>query len=139
MGIIDRKSVAFIASVVLLSVPLLGADDSGCGDGDAKTVTKTVSTNSSTDRNTSTSTYDEPAPDPDSTFTHHCDYLIGSGENEYSFVADATVKNTGNIGIVAKVVARWSQIGTSDYKSKKEVRVPYGATRKVNFDIRHSY
>lgn len=76
-----------------------------------------------------------PVPDPDGNYTSNCDYLLGSGLNDYWFIGGARVKNVGNVGIVAEVKAKWLQLGGSDVKETKKLRLDVGESRRVNFNI----
>ncbi len=77
-----------------------------------------------------------PDPNPDGTFSSSCDYLLGDfGDGDYRFVASAKMKNTGNIGIVVKAVAKWEQIGGGPIKDDTEVRVKTRSSRTVHFDV----
>ena len=61
------------------------------------------------------------------------DHLMRPLPSTTNAVADARVRNTGNIGIVTRVVATWDRAGRPQLKAEKEVRVPYGATKSVHF------
>ena len=50
-------------------------------------------------------------------------------------VADARVTNTGNVGIITRVVATWDRAGHPQLEATKEVHVPYGSTRFVHFHM----
>src|SRR3712207_8487422 len=51
------------------------------------------------------------------------------------FVADATIRNNGNVGIVVSVRAAWQQIGAAPVTETKTTRVRVGRTRRVTFDL----
>ena len=76
-------------------------------------------------------------PDADGTFTDSCDYLLGDFEDYsptgYRFVADANLKNTGNIGTVVRVTATWFQAGGKSIVETKDVRVESGRSKRVGF------
>lgn len=77
-------------------------------------------------------------PKPKGKFDSVCDYLLGDfteSRSGYRFVADATLKNTGNVGLVVRVVASWDQIGGGPVRARKQARVRTGATRKVGFIV----
>jgi hypothetical protein len=76
-------------------------------------------------------------PNPDAKFSSACDYILGDFSNftthGFRFIASATIHNTGNIGVVADVKARWVQLGTKPLTDVKTVRIPVGASKHVNF------
>jgi hypothetical protein len=76
-----------------------------------------------------------PAANPAGTYSHSCDYVLGDfSENTASgfrFVAQAVIHNTGNIGTVDLVTARWFQAGTSPVVATKTVQVKAGASKRV--------
>jgi hypothetical protein len=49
----------------------------------------------------------------------------------FRFVAQAVIHNTGNIGTVDLVTARWFQAGTSPVVATKTVQVKAGASKRV--------
>jgi hypothetical protein len=51
----------------------------------------------------------------------------------FRFVAGATLRNTGNVGTIDRVVATWMQLGTAPIVMKKTVKEPYHASRTVEF------
>src|SRR5690625_4724257 len=74
------------------------------------------------------------APKPDGTYTSSCDYILGDfteSETGLRFVADARLRNTGNVGTVTRVTARWFLAGGDEIKAQKSVRVGPGKTRRV--------
>lgn len=79
-----------------------------------------------------------PEADPEVKFSHSCEYLLGDF-SEYTptgfrFVADANLKNTGNVGVVARVHAIWFQAGgTKVEMTKFGVRIPYRGNKRVGF------
>jgi hypothetical protein len=77
-----------------------------------------------------------PEPDATATVRHVCDYLLGDfteSASGYRFVADARVRNTGNIGVVVRLIATWDLIGGEPARLVKVIRVPTGRTKKVSF------
>jgi hypothetical protein len=79
-----------------------------------------------------------PAPDADGKFTHSCDMLLNSDfESSVSgwLVADAEVRNTGNVGIKLNVKAVWKQAGSNPIIKVKRVRLGYGHHRAVHFKL----
>jgi hypothetical protein len=77
-----------------------------------------------------------PVPNPDGTFTSQCDYLLGDfseSRSGYRFVADARLRNTGNVGIIATATATWAQIGGQPIRERKRIRVPVGRAKTARF------
>jgi hypothetical protein len=74
---------------------------------------------------------------PDAEFTSSCDMLMPDDvlSGNYSLVGSAKVRNTGNVGIVVKVSARWDQVASDDIRDSKSVRVPRGKSRSVKFRV----
>jgi hypothetical protein len=82
----------------------------------------------------------EPAasPQPDGKFTHSCDMLLNTDFNSSTsgwLVADAELRNTGNIGININVKAVWKQAGSNPIVKVKHVRIGYGHHRAVHFKL----
>jgi hypothetical protein len=76
-----------------------------------------------------------PVPNANGSFTHNCAYVLGDFSESKSglrFVADATLTNTGNIGILARVTASWAQAGTTSITDERIIRVPYHRSRTVH-------
>src|SRR5699024_4225473 len=76
------------------------------------------------------------APQPDGTYTSSCDYLLGDfteSESGFRFVADAQLRNTGNIGTITKVTVKWFLAGGDKIKEQKKVRMKPGTSRRVGF------
>lgn len=78
----------------------------------------------------------EPAgPEPDDEYIDSCDYLLGD-DSEYTargyrFVAGTDIDNTGNVGIVVKVTAKWKQLGANPVTVTKTAKVKYGESKSV--------
>ena len=53
----------------------------------------------------------------------------------YRFIAGGTLRNTGNVGIVARVRAAWEQLGSAPLREEKMVRVARGKTKRVSFTV----
>lgn len=82
------------------------------------------------------STHEPPKPEPDARFSASCDVLFGDYTNdEYWFVGNAKMKNTGNIGLVVRVRARWDQVASPNLKDEKTVRIPAGRSKSVKFRV----
>src|SRR5262249_54076873 len=88
---------------------------------------------------TAPTTAPAPVPSPDGRYSSQCDYVLGDfTENTptgYRLVAGTTIHNTGNVGIKTDVVAHWLRLGTSPVTEKKQVQVPYKASKRVNFTV----
>ena len=70
-----------------------------------------------------------PAPNPDGKFTHSCDMLLNTDFNSATtgwLVADAELRNTGNVGININVKAVWKQAGSGPIIKVKHVRIGTG-------------
>ena len=79
-----------------------------------------------------------PASKPDADYTSNCSYILGDfsvGPKGYRLVADATVTNTGNVGIVAELRVAWKQAGSAPIRRKKSVRVPFGGRRDIGITV----
>ncbi len=76
-----------------------------------------------------------PVADPSGTYSHSCDYVLGDFSDNtasgYRFVAQAVIRNTGNIGTVDTVTARWFQAGGKPVVGSKTVQVKAGASKRV--------
>ncbi len=92
-----------------------------------------------TDEETTTSAPEpEPSPDPSGTYTSSCDYLLGDfteTASGYRFVADARVKNTGNIGIVMEIRASWFLAGGGAVKEVRRVALDVGQSKRVGVTV----
>ena len=78
------------------------------------------------------------APNPDGNFTHSCDMLLNTDFNSSTMgwlVADAELKNTGNVGINVNVKAVWKQAGSGPIIKVKHVRIGYGHHRAIHFKV----
>jgi hypothetical protein len=79
-----------------------------------------------------------PTPNADGKFTHSCDMLLNSDfESSVSgwLVADAELRNTGNVGIKVNVKAVWKQAGSNPIVKVKGIRLGYGHHRAVHFKL----
>jgi hypothetical protein len=77
-----------------------------------------------------------PTPEPDGKFESQCDYVLGDfseSASGFRFIGQAKLENTGNIGIVLRVIAAWDLLGQPPFRIRKQARVPYGATKTVRF------
>lgn len=80
----------------------------------------------------------EPAPKPDGKFTSSCDMLLNSDFNSSTtgwLVADAELRNTGNVGVTVNVKAAWKQAGSNPIVKVKHARLGYGHHRAVHFKL----
>ena len=76
----------------------------------------------------------QAAPVADGRFGSTCDYVLGDfteSARGFRFVANADLKNTGEIGIVVRLAAQWKQGGKGPIKVVKTVKVPIGRTKNV--------
>lgn len=75
-------------------------------------------------------------PSPDGEFSNSCDYVLGDFTNftshGFRFVAGADITNSGNVGIVVRVTARFKQAGGDPIVLRKTANVPYAATKSVD-------
>ena len=126
-------------TALIIALPLaLGT--ASCGSSDSGKDAKTEAASPAADESSETPTEEpspEPSPDPEGTYTDSCDYLLGDFSNYtktgFRFVADAKVKNTGNIGTVNEVTATWFQAGGKKIVMTKTVRLEPGLQRRVGF------
>jgi hypothetical protein len=143
MGSMGRTSALVFFLVVAatgLTVTVAAcAEESGQG---VKTVTVAGSaTAPSTTEESNTTTEEEIEANPDATYRSGCDFLLGDiSQSSYGFVGtkltgDARLHNTGNIGIVVKVVGRWNRAGSSPYRASKKVRLAVGGRKSVHLKV----
>lgn len=72
--------------------------------------------------------------DPGAEYTLKCDYLLGDfseSRSGYRFVAGGRVRNTGNVGLVVRVVARWEQLGSKPLREVRTFRLAVNKSRRV--------
>lgn len=129
----------------LLTIPGLAAAATltlaGCvtPEGDDGSQAKDATESSSPAEEESEEPEEEPAPaaDPQGNYSSSCDYLLGDfssyTKSGFRFVADATVKNTGNIGTVNEVKAIWFQAGGKRVVVTKKVQLEPGQRKRVGF------
>lgn len=85
----------------------------------------------------------EPTPrvrettDADGKFTSSCEEMLPDDimSDAYRFVASAKMRNTGNVGIVVKVKARFDQVASANVTDEKTVNIPVGKSRTAKFSI----
>jgi len=53
----------------------------------------------------------------------------------YRLVGAASVRNAGNVGIVVEAKAHWLRLGTTPITAKKEARIPFGGSKRINFTV----
>lgn len=75
-------------------------------------------------------------PDPKADLTGTCDYDLGTSGmgTDYTLLGEVEVKNTGNIGVKAKIKISWPQFGSSPVTATKNVTVPFHKTVTVRFN-----
>lgn len=127
--------------IALLSAAAAALLLTGCGTEKTGSLTTAASASGGGSASTaepSGTTEPAPAPSPDGKFTHSCDMLLNSDfESSVSgwLVADAELKNTGNVGIKLNVKAVWKQAGSNPIVNVKKVRLGYGHHRAVHFKV----
>ena len=124
--------------IALLSATAAALLLTGCGT--EKTGSLTTGTTRTTGASAEPSGTTEPAASakPDGKFTHSCDMLLNSNfESSVTgwLVADAELRNTGNVGITVNVKAVWKQAGSNPIVRVKKVRIGYGHHRAVHFKL----
>lgn len=77
------------------------------------------------------------AANPDGKFSSSCDIAFPEDftSGDYAFVAAAKMRNTGNVGIVVRVRARFDQVASENVTDEKTVRIPVGKRRTAKFRI----
>lgn len=83
---------------------------------------------------------EEPlTPEPLADTRLNCDFLLGDQtdrtETGYRMVAGGEVMNTGNVGVIVEVTARWSQLGAEARRESDRVRVAVGESREVQITV----
>lgn len=79
-----------------------------------------------------------PAPNPDAKYTHSCDLLLNSNYQSSVtgwLVGDASIHNTGNIGVVVRISATWQRAGEGPLRASKKLRLPYASRRAAHFKL----
>lgn len=128
---INFKATAIVGITLLFAWATMGADSCSTESGDSADVA-----DSATDGGANEEIPSAPAkPEPDGQYNLTCDYLLGDftegTDAGFKFVAGGTVKNTGNIGIVARARARWQQLGSAPLLEERTLRVAVGRTKRV--------
>ena len=127
--------------IALLSAAAAGLLLTACGTEKTGSLTTAASASGGGSASTaepSGTTEPAPAPNPDGKFSHSCDMLLNSDfESSVSgwLVADAELRNTGNVGITVNVKAVWKQAGSNPIVRVKKVRIGYGHHRAVHFKL----
>jgi hypothetical protein len=77
------------------------------------------------------------ARDPNGKLTSSCDFLMPDDvlSGAYSFFAVAKLRNTGNVGLKAKVTAVFDQVSGDDLKVSRVVRVKVHTSRTVKLSL----
>lgn len=138
------KRPAGIAVIVVAALLLLGGVGAALGLGDEEPspadgtdVAEEVSGTPSVEPEATESPTPPPSvSEPDGTYTTSCDYLLGNftaTQRGYRAIAAAKIRNTGNVGIVLDVTARWDITGRPSLRVTKTVHVPYDGFKKVDF------
>jgi hypothetical protein len=134
----SKKTVALSAAVSGVLGLVIG---SAIGGADTTSADPNPTTSATSDANHLFDSSDSPtvdAPpvaDPSGTYSSSCDYVLGDFSDNtasgFRFVAQAVIKNTGNIGTVDTVTARWFQAGTAPVVASKTVKVLAGSSKRV--------
>lgn len=123
---------AFIAATaVLLAVGACASGSDDAGGTDEPDATSAAATT----EETSEEAEPEPVQEIDGTFEHSCDYLLGEALDDYWFVADAVLSNSGNIGTIDRVTVRWYLAGGEVVTEQREVRNLPGRDKRVGFKV----
>lgn len=124
--------LAVLLAGAACAVPAESADDKDARD-------KTESSTSDGIVNPAPEEEPAPEPNPDANYTSSCDYLLGDftdySANGYTFVADARIKNTGNIGIKYEARAAWFQAGGGKVHREKTGKLQPGKVVRVGFNV----
>lgn len=122
-----RRTLVGIAALVCVS---------GCASTSGHAHDETSDPSIQSDSESTSSDSETVAPDPDGTFTSSCSYVLGDqteSKSGYRFLADAELENTGNIGIVTKVTAKWLLAGGDHVSEHKKVRLKPGKSERAGF------
>lgn len=78
-----------------------------------------------------------PVANPKGKYWSDCNLLLSDTLNGSDhLVADATIHNTGNVGIINRATARWNIAGSAPLtKTVKGVRVRVGGSKMVHFRV----
>jgi hypothetical protein len=114
----------------LLALAVMGPGNFTCGNGDKEgTITGEMENPLKEGRG---------ALNPDGTYSLRCNHLLGNyteGPGGYRFVAGGSLKNTGNVGIVTEVNARWELLGSGPATTTERVRLDTGEQRRVQMTL----
>lgn len=114
------------AGAILVGILALSGCVSTAGDREARPAENTPSAESSSA---------EPAP-AEVRYTDACDMLLFSEPGDRTaFVAQATLKNSGDLDAAVRVTATWVQVGSKPLKKQKTVTVPGGGRKSVNLKV----
>src|SRR6266567_288608 len=74
-----------------------------------------------------------PAPDPKASYTHSCTADFGDQNNGFrtSFIGNARIHNTGNVGIIVTVAGSWPLVARTIRVQKSGIRIPTGGFQEV--------
>lgn len=133
-----------LGAFVLVSIGVaIGGGSSSTSNGNGKEIAKATVTSSATSTSTPEPDPTEPpkihaVPDPKGSYNLNCDYVLGDFSESaqgYRFVAGGRLRNTGNIGIVARVKVSWEQLGQPPVTSIKTVSIRRGHSKRVSFSL----
>jgi hypothetical protein len=122
------RPILIVTVVGLLAVAAMGAGS--CGKSGSETKTGSLG---------DTSTTAKPGEaNPDGTYSLTCGVRLGDfteGPHGYRFVADGTLKNTGNIGIVVHVTGRWELKGAPPVTTTQNFKLDIDENQKVQMTV----
>lgn len=104
-------------------------------DGSAPTSTSTTTEPTTTKP---TTTEPPPEPDPNATYSHSCDYVLGDFSETASgfrFLADANLRNSGNVGVNVKVTATWFLAGGDQVTDQRTIKLAVDDRERVGFSV----
>ena len=75
--------------------------------------------------------------DVDGRFSSSCDIMLPSDfiNGSYYFVGAAKMRNTGNVGIVVEVKARWDQVASAKITDERTFRLDVGQRKTAKFRL----
>ena len=117
------KKLISLAAIGFVAMFAIGADDDCSTDDSSKPAKQANGGSGGTDSS------------PTAEVKLNCDYLLGEGLNDYSFIAGGDVKNTGDVPVTVLVKAKWSRLGSDQVTASKTVKVPSGRTKEVQLSV----
>jgi hypothetical protein len=141
IGWILAVVAAFVVGAAVGSSASGSDNDAASADGESLAISASVGAANPTASPIASSTPSPPpvAANPDAKYTSQCDYLLGNfndlDPNGYRFVAGARITNTGNVGVVVELRAKWDQLGTSPITKTRQTRIDVGKSKPVNITV----